>query len=157
MGDPFFAAPPRARTARRQGRAAVLLAVAAVPALVVGPAAAFWTTPGSGTGSSVTSTLARPTGVTVPATSDTDVTITWAAGSTGLQASGFYVLRNAAGGPVAACGSSQGAPITGNTCTDSPPDGTYTYTVVAVLTSWTAPSDPSGSVTVERSVDRKAS
>ena len=43
------------------------------------------------------------------------------------------------GATTAACNTSPSAPTSGTTCTDTPTAaGTYTYTVVAVLESWTA-------------------
>ncbi|WP_156755230.1 fibronectin type III domain-containing protein [Actinokineospora pegani] len=117
-----------------------------VMALVATPAVAFWTATGAGSGSGVTTTLAAPTGVTVPPTSSTTVAVSWT-GSTGSPApTGYYVLRDSS---APACASSPSALITGTSCDDTGvAAGTHTYRVVAVYRSWTATSAASGPVVV---------
>ncbi|WP_424186963.1 hypothetical protein ACOBQX_03775 [Actinokineospora sp. G85] len=117
-----------------------------VMALVATPAVAFWKATGVGSGNGVTTTLAAPTGVTVPAASSTTVAVSWTA-STGAPApTGYYVLRDA-GAP--ACASGPSALIAGTSCDDTGvAAGTHTYRVVAVYRSWTATSPASGPVVV---------
>ena len=128
----------------------VLTLVAVIVALLLaqaGAAAAYWSTTGTGAGTAATATLAEPTAVTA-AVDGAGITVTWAASAGSPAAAGYYVLRTLAGGATtAACNTSPSAPTSGTTCTDTPTAaGTYTYTVVAVLESWTATGGPSNPV-----------
>ena len=103
--------------------------------------------PGPAAGSASTGSLAPPTDVVVPATSESSVPISWTA-STGPTPVAYYVERDDGTGFVAACGTSPAAPTSATSCTDSAVAGTYTYRVIAVHRSWTATSATSGEVTV---------
>ncbi|MEV6876677.1 ice-binding family protein [Amycolatopsis sp. NPDC051128] len=141
--------PGRRRATRRPAPAAVLAAVLAVVLVGTGPAAAYWTATGSGSGAAVTGTLAPPVDVTVPANATRDVLVSWTPATSGVPPTGYYVTRSSEGTPTAACASSATALIATTSCTDtSVPDGSYTYEVTAVHTSWTALSAPSQVVTV---------
>jgi hypothetical protein len=114
---------------------------------------AYWTTTGSGTGSSSVATLAAPTGVTVPATSNGSVAISWTASSTAspnVTPTGYYVQRfGGTPSPAAACSTAPTALTAALTCNDTGvADGTYTYRVTAVFRSWSASSPPTSSVVV---------
>ena len=129
----------------------VLTLVAVIVALLLvqaGTAAAYWSTTGTGTGTAATATLAEPTPVTAAVDGAGGITVTWGASAGSPAAAGYYVLRTlSGGGETAACNTSPSAPTPGTTCTDTPPAaGTYTYTVVAVLESWTATGGPSNPV-----------
>jgi hypothetical protein len=133
-------------------RAAAAITVVALAAS--GVALAFWVASGSGSASGSVGTLAAPTaiGVSSPAGSST-VSVSWTASEPvgGLSPTGYYVRRWSGSTPAVAggtCGSAA-SPVNQTSCTDSSvPDGTYTYTVVAVYHSWTAGSGHSGAVTV---------
>lgn len=148
--------PPASLRARprRGARAAV-----ALPALLLlgvallypaaGPALAYWTASTTGTATATTAVLAIPTDVVVSPTSGPDVTVTWEPGAAGATAEEFVVLRDDGATVEPACGTSPGTPVATTSCTDvAVPDGTYTYVVVAVLATWTAPSTPSAAVVV---------
>ena len=130
-------------------RAFTLVAVIVALLLVqAGTAAAYWSTTGTGTGTAATATLAEPTPVTAAVDGAGSITVTWGASAGSPAATGYYVLRTLSGGATtAACDTSPAAPTPGTTCTDTPTAaGTYTYTVVAVLESWTATGGPSNAV-----------
>ncbi|MFD7156239.1 hypothetical protein ACFV9C_16645 [Kribbella sp. NPDC059898] len=114
-----------------------------------GVAWAFWTAAGAGTGSATTGTLDSPANVSAVATAGLGtVQLNWAASA---QATGYYVtrVRNSDSTTAAACGTSPAQPTTGTSCADpGVADGTYHYTVTAVLATWTATSAPSANVTV---------
>ncbi|GAA1617277.1 MULTISPECIES: hypothetical protein [Kribbella] len=114
-----------------------------------GTAWAFWTAAGTGTGSAATGTLNPPTNVTAVTTPGLGtVQLSWTASA---QASGYYVtrVRDSDSTTAAACGTSPSQPTTGTSCADAAvADGTYHYTVTAVLVTWTATSAPSANVTV---------
>lgn len=119
------------------------------------PAGAYWATPGSGSGAASTGTLVAPADVTTPETAVADVDVSWTAGSGGAVPDGYYVTRHTAAGAntpatvAPACSSDPTTLLTGLSCNDAPvPDGDYTYVVVAVVSSWTAPSQPSDPVSV---------
>ena len=114
-----------------------------------GPANAYWSTKGSGTGSALTGTLAPPTAVTATA-SGTQITVKWTASAGTPAPTGYYVTVTPSGGTAGpACGTSATKPITATTCTDTQTvAGNYSYLVVAVLGSWTATSSASNVVTV---------
>ena len=145
------------RAAVSRGVRALHVSVLLVSLMAVcGSAWSFWASLGGGSGAATTNTLAAPTGVSGTAATDgTDVSVTWAAGSTGVAAAGYVVVRTstAGGDQSAACGSSAASPVALTSCTDSSvPDGTYRYTVVAVRSGWTATSVPSAVVTVRLAV-----
>jgi hypothetical protein len=128
--------------------------IAAVALTATGVADAYWSTPGSGSGSGSIAALPAPTGVSAasPGGSSTP-SVSWTASKplNGISPTGYYVRRwsgstaSVAGGT---CGS-LAAPIDQTSCTDSSvADGTYTYTVIAVYRSWTAESTRSAPVTV---------
>ncbi|HSV40141.1 MAG TPA: ice-binding family protein, partial [Nocardioidaceae bacterium] len=125
--------------------------VAVLVAVVLGasPAAAYWTSTGSTSGSAQTGTLAAPVDVTVPDTATADVPVTWSAGVGGVEPSGYYVTRHSGGTTSAACSSSPASLVEATDCVDAGvPDGEHTYVVTAVFRTWTATSLPSNLVTV---------
>jgi hypothetical protein len=120
----------------------------------VGVALAAWSTTGTGNGLGIVGTLAAPTNVAASASFST-VTVTWDAVTPPDGVLDGYVVRRSGGGPdVDACGTSLGSPATyipagTETCSEtSVPDGSHTYTVVAVYRTWTAQSSPSNVVSV---------
>ena len=134
------------------GLAVVLAAVlgVVVPAT---PASAYWHAGGSASGSALTGVLAAPTAVTVPEKSGPSVPVSWTA-SKGLEPVGYYVTRIGDKSTVAACKSSAAAPIAATSCTDGAvPAGSFSYQVTAVYRSWTATSEPSGTVVVSAQDD----
>lgn len=136
---------------RMFGRGATTAAALVVATLFGATAAsAYWPAIGTGSTTAAVATLAPPTNVTVPATSNSNVAVTWTA-SVGTPApTGYYVTRVTGATSMLACGSSPAAPITGTGCTDtSVPEGTHHYVVTAVHRSWTAVSLASGNVTVD--------
>ncbi len=151
-------AKPSARGVPRRGRLRlVLLAAVSAFALVVVPATsadAYWSTSGAGAGAATVDTLAAPATVAVSSYGPT-VTVTWAGVSPPVGTlTGYYVTRYAGASPANACGTDPANPATfvpagTTTCADaSVPDGTYTYTVTAVLQTWTAVSPSSNAVAV---------
>jgi hypothetical protein len=113
-------------------------------------ASAYWPATGTGNTTAAVATLAPPTNVTVPAASNSNVSVAWTA-STGTPApTGYYVTRVTGASSMLACGSSPAALISGTACTDtSVPEGTHHYVVTAVYRSWTAVSAASGNVIVD--------
>src|SRR6478736_3019438 len=79
-------------------RTRILIALLALFALIATaaatPALAYWTATGSGSGTAPTSTLAPPTGVTVPVAAAPDVSVSWTAGAGGVAPEGYIVTRN---------------------------------------------------------------
>jgi hypothetical protein len=139
---------------RASASGVTFILLALILTLVAGPANAYWTA-GSGTASASTGTLTAPAGVTAPETTIAGVALSWSVGNGGVTPSGYYVTRHVAVGANSpaivepACSSSPTALLGGLTCNDSDvPDGDYTYVVTAVFASWTAPSRPSGLVSV---------
>jgi len=134
-----------ARAAKRAGL--VLLLVAAFT-LVGTSAWAYWTTAGYGTGSATTGTLNPPTNPIASNTNGSSIIgVSWTASAGPTTPTGYYVTRKSGTTTVVVCGSA--TLITGTSCTDSAASyGTYTYTVTAVLQSWTASSDPTGQVAI---------
>ena len=129
---------------------AATLTALMVSVTVTGGASAYYTAPGLGSGSAALGTLAPPTAVQVPATSDGAVHVSWTA-SADLAPTGYYAIRTDTGtGKVApACNTSPATLVATVSCDDlSVMTGSYTYTVTAVYGGWTAASAPSGSVTV---------
>lgn len=143
-------APPPRR--RRLWVAAV--STAALVGLTAGPGLAFWTSVGAGTGSAAAATMSAPSSVTAVSTPGSpDVALSWTAAGvpSGATLDGFYVTRSGVGPSAYACGSDPDnlLPVTPRSCTDSGVAvGTYTYTVTAVLASWTGTSPASNSVMV---------
>ena len=127
------------------GIALMVVAIFGAPA-----ASAYWPASGTGSTTAAVATLAPPTNVAVPATSNSNVSVTWTA-STGTPApTGYYVTRITGATSMLACGSSPTALITGTGCTDtSVPEGAHHYVITAVHRSWTAASLASGNVTVD--------
>ena len=140
----------RARLHRASAAGATLILSALLLSVGAAPASAFWTATGSAAASATTATLAPPTGLTVPASAEADVQLTWAAGVGGVAPEGYLVTRqHGDDSPVAACASSPSNPVTTVGCTDaSVPPGDHTYLVTAVYRTWTAPGFPSDVVTV---------
>ncbi|MFF1382235.1 hypothetical protein ACFVWT_01585 [Arthrobacter sp. NPDC058288] len=132
----------------RRGAAACLALLLAV--LLGAPAAyASWSAIGKGSTTAAAATLAPPTNVTVPSSSNSNVPVSWTGSAGTPAATGYYVTRVAGTSTAPACGSSPAALITGTSCTDSSvPAGTQQYVVTAVYRSWTATGLRSGMVTV---------
>lgn len=127
-----------------------MIVLAIVATAVASPAAAYWTSTGTGSTSSTTSALSPPTDVTVPPLAAYGVSVSWTAGIGGVTPTGYFVTRNGGGDLQPACDSSATSLITVTSCTDNAvPDGTFTYTVTAVYASWTARSASSEPVEVE--------
>ncbi|MFJ6159001.1 hypothetical protein ACIQF8_18495 [Pseudarthrobacter sp. NPDC092184] len=130
--------------------AAVIAAVVIMGALLgAAPSAAYWGSSGTGSTTAPVATLLPPTNVTVPASSNSNVTVSWTPSSGALTPTGYVVTRLSGTDAFAACGSSYAAPIAASTCTDtSVPEGTHQYRVTAVYRSWTAAGAVSGTVAV---------
>jgi hypothetical protein len=129
----------------------VAIAVVVIMGAVLGavPAAAFWEASGTGSTTAPVATLLPPTNVTVPASSNSNVAVSWTPSSGALTPTGYVVTRLSGTAAFAACGSSPAAPIAASTCTDtSVPEGTHQYMVTAVYRSWTAAGVASGTVAV---------
>ncbi len=100
-------------------------------------------------------TLAAPTGVTATSaagSSTASVGWTGVTGPGGGAVDGYYVQRLSGGLPSPACSSSPDSLLAPGTsgCDDTDtPDGTYTYTVTAVLGSSTADSAPSAAISID--------
>ncbi|MDR6505127.1 hypothetical protein [Arthrobacter oryzae] len=133
------------------GRGATAAAALVVATLFGATAAsAYWPAIGTGSTTAAVATLAPPTNVAVPATSNSNVAVAWTASAGTPAPTGYYVTRVTGATSMLACGSSPAAPITGTGCTDSSvPEGTHHYVVTAVHRSWTAVSLASGNVTVD--------
>ncbi len=132
-------------------RSAALAVIVLIAATLVGavPASAYWRAAGTGSTTASVATLLPPTNVSVPATSNSSVAVSWTASTGAIVPTGYYVTRLTGTTAIAACGSSPSAPIAATSCTDtSVPEGTHRYMVTAVYRSWTAASTASGSVTV---------
>ncbi|HZX01785.1 hypothetical protein [Kribbella sp.] len=128
-------------------RLLLMLGVVTLTTTVAALAWGFWSAAGAGTGSAPTGTLNAPLNVTATATPGSGtVALSWTASA---QATGYYVVRSSGSTTAAACGTSAAQPATGTSCNDlAVADGSYQYTVTAVVGSWTATSAPSASVTV---------
>ncbi|MCQ6271202.1 hypothetical protein M8J71_11995 [Pseudarthrobacter sp. R1] len=132
-------------------RAGVLAVVVLFIAAFAGaaPASAHWRASGSGSTTASAATLLPPTNVSVPASSNSNVAVSWTGSPGAVVPTGYYVTRISGSTAVAACGSSPAAPIAGTTCTDaSVPEGTHRYQVTAVHRSWTAAGPVSETVAV---------
>lgn len=140
---------PRRGRHRAAWSLVVVIAVIAVTISGLSPASAYWTATGSGTATVSTGTLATPVDVLVPGSATAEVPIAWSQGTDGVAPEGYFVTRQSGATTTAACASSPTVLIETPGCTDtSVPAGTYTYTVTAVLQSWTASGVSSSSVTV---------
>ena len=117
-------------------------------------AGAYWPQGGTGGGLVGVGTLAAPANIVATATlGSATVPVHWDAvvGPAGSSIDGYYVQRFVGTTPSAACSSSAITllPAAVTSCDDANlPDGTYTYTVIAVYHSWTAVSLSSPAVTV---------
>ncbi|MDQ0078518.1 hypothetical protein J2S97_003717 [Arthrobacter oryzae] len=130
----------------------VIAFVAMVVVALVGAtaASAYWPASGTGSTTAAVATLAPPTNVTVPATSASNVPVSWTESMGTPASAGYYVTRVTGATSMLACGSGPAALIAGTGCTDtSVPEGTHQYVVTAVHLSWTASSIASGNVTVD--------
>jgi hypothetical protein len=134
--------------ALRAGALAVAVLLVAV-LISAEPASAYWRASGSGSTTASVATLLPPTNVSVPASSNSNVTVSWTGSGGKVVPTGYYITRITGSTVVAACGSSLAVPVAATTCTDtSAPEGTHRYQVTAVHRSWTAPGPVSGTVTV---------
>ncbi len=139
-------------------RLALIISVVAIGVLsafaVGGTAHAYWAGLGTGAATATTASLNPASGVVAASTINSDtVSVSWTAASlsTGHPATGYLVIRTRTSDSAtfAACGTSLAAPATGTSCNDLlVPDGTYTYTVTALVGSWTAAGAVSNPVTV---------
>lgn len=117
-----------------------------------GPAAAYFSSTGTGTGGASVGSLDDPTAVTASATG-TDVTISWTGVTPpGTGTVGYYLERSVdtGSGYVVegyACATSPSALLSTTSCSETVVTGTYRYEVIAVWRSWTS-SALSNSVTV---------
>ncbi|MGA9761553.1 MAG: hypothetical protein WBQ14_03940 [Gaiellaceae bacterium] len=141
-------------------RRLLTLAALAIALLAAANANAYWTSFGSGSGSSQAGTLDAPTiGNATPGAGT--VALSWSAVTPpGLGTVSYYVTRGG-GNPGGNCPTSANPPTsysTGTTCTDSGlAAGTYTYTVTAVWRTWTATSSPATQVNVASGAATKLS
>src|SRR5579884_4273480 len=133
--------PRGAETSRSRGPGAfrcLSLSAALLCSLLVvhvAPAAAFYLTSGSGSGSAQAPRIVGPSGASATQ-AGASVTVSWAAAalSSGPPVQGYKVTRSD-GSTV--CGSP--TLVTSLSCTDSSvPQGAYTYSVTAVYKSWDA-------------------
>jgi hypothetical protein len=129
------------------------LSVLAGLALALGSATnvgAYWTSPGTGSGSGKSGTLAA-TSVRATQGSGATAILTWSAVTPpGSGSVSYYVLRDG-GSPAGNC-PTQAAPTSVLTCTDSGlSNGTHSYTVTVLYHSWTATSSPA-TVTINPTV-----
>jgi hypothetical protein len=126
----------------------LLLALLVVPLLAATACVvfAYWTTNGTGSASATVATLAPPTNVSASSLTSGVVDVSWTdvPPNSGIVVTGYYVQR----GTTSVCGSpSLPLPSSLTACEDTGvAKGSYTYTVTAVLRSWTASA--STSVTV---------
>lgn len=128
----------------------LLILVAMIATVFATPALAYWTSTGSSPGGASTGTLSPPSNVTVPSAAAPNVTVGWTAGTGGVTPEGYFVTRFAGTVGSPACGSNPTTLVTGTSCADTAvPDGSFSYLVTAVYASWTAQSQPSGTVVVE--------
>ena len=134
---------------------AKLLLASATAVLLSGGALAYYVSTGSGFGSASVGGMNAPTDIHATATPGSGtVPVTWTASAGGggtVAPQGYYVTRRNTdtSSTSPACGTSPTSLTAGTNCNDTiVPNGTYTYTVTAVLHTWTASSVPSSSVTV---------
>ncbi len=135
-------------------RLLALLAGVAGACVLAGVAHAYWTSSGVGIGNAGTGTISAPTNVVATASTDSaTVPVSWdpTAGPNGGAVDGYYVQRWVGSTASAACSSSPAVllPAATTTCSDAGvPNGTYSYSVTAVVGSWTAQSIPSAATSV---------
>ncbi len=139
---------------RASGRPLLAVILALVAALAAaGAAAAWWRSPGHGTGSAATGSLRASTWVnaTQPNTDIQTVHVTWAAAASpdGDIPDGYWITRTQGGVTTDACDTAANSPLGGTltACDDTDvPLGMTTYTVTALYATWTAAA---GSAQVE--------
>lgn len=133
----------------------VVAGALAMPAAT--PASAYWVHRSVATAFATTGTLTPATGVTAtqPDPFASTVHVEWATpGSPSLAPEGYFVTRRTALTTDHVCASSLSQLLTATSCADTgaAPGVPATYTVTAVLRSWTAVSDPSAPVTVTQTL-----
>ena len=131
-------------------RAGLILLLLAAFSVVGSSAWAYWTTHGTGTASATTGTLNPPTNVVAGNTPvSTTVHVSWTAPATGAAPTGYYVTPSGGSATSSTCGTVS-SPAAATSCdyTAITTAGAFTYTVTAVVHSWTAISIASNSVTV---------
>jgi hypothetical protein len=142
-----------ASIARRIAAAAAIAAVGAT-----GTAHAYLSAGATGTAGGRVGTLNAPSEASASAVvGSSNVAVSWTASAPagGLTPAGYYVRRWSANTPTLAGGTcgTPSSPVNKTSCKDEGvPEGTYTYSVVAVYRSWTAESVRSGAVTVQSDV-----
>jgi large repetitive protein len=110
-------------------------------------AIAYWTSQGSGSASAGVGTLTAPGKPSVPVTAGT-VNLSWTAATvSGGGTVKYHVERRTNPGSTwtDVCGSTDAAPITGLSCSNTPGSGTFVYRVTSRYASWHtvgAESDP---------------
>ncbi|WP_461187513.1 hypothetical protein [Arthrobacter sp. Z4-13] len=135
----------------RVARAGLLALVILFVATFAGasPASAYWRAAGSGSTTAAVATLLPPTNVSVSASSNSNVAVSWTRSAGAVVPTGYYITRITGSTVMAACGSSPVTPLLASSCTDiSVPEGTHRYQVTAVHRSWTATGTVSGNVAV---------
>jgi hypothetical protein len=130
---------------RPRRKIAFATAVAIALAAIVG-ALAYFAGVGTGTGNAAVGTLTAPGKPSVPTAGGT-VNLSWAAATAGGGTVKYHVERRPDPGSTwtDVCASTDAAPITGTSCSDTPGGGTFVYRVTARYASWhtTGPeSDP---------------
>src|SRR5690349_24967747 len=102
-------------------RSVALAVIVLIAATLVGavPASAYWRAAGTGSTTASVATLLPPTNVSVPATSNSSVVVSWTASTGAIVPTGYYVTRLTGTTAIAACGSSPSAPIAATSCTDT--------------------------------------
>ena len=151
----------RKRQLVRSRRARLLLVALVVVLATAFLALAYFTAPGSGSGTAEVGNLNPPTEVTVGAPGVGTVPVNWTPSSTGgaVAPEGYFVTRTtvSSGATSPACGTSSSSPTTTLSCVDGSGTpstntpvltGSYRYAVTAVFRSWSALSAPSGTVNV---------
>jgi hypothetical protein len=129
----------KARSVGKRCRRAALLGVACGALLLAtaGPAAAYYTAGGSGSGEKVVGSLTVPTISSAVAAAGGTVTLTWAKTTSPTPVS-YYLTRNG-GEPGGNCPTLTKPENEVGTCVDSGLEpGTYTYKVFAKYRTWTA-------------------
>jgi hypothetical protein len=108
---------------------------------------AYWTTTGTGSASASAGTLTAPGKPSVPVTAGT-VNLSWSAATvSGGGTVKYHVERRNNPGSTwtDVCGSTDAAPITATSCSNTPGNGTFVYRVTSRYASWHtvgAESDP---------------
>jgi hypothetical protein len=120
----------------------LIVATAAIAVVGLGSAGAFaaWTKPGTGNGSAKAGQLSGPGTPSVGTITATSVQLSWAAATAGTATVKYHVERQPFGGGTVTdvCGSTDAAPISGTSCTDSTVTGSnnYQYQVTAETSNW---------------------